>query len=44
MYLIIIMPKKKTNNDLIEKFIEKYKKEKNVSEGTITTYKNIGKS
>ena len=44
MYLIIIMPKKKTNNDLIEKFIEKYKKEKNVSEGTITTYRNIGKS
>ncbi len=38
------MPKKKTNSDLIDTFIEKYKKEKNVSEGTITTYKNIGKS
>ena len=38
------MPKKKTNADLIDNFIEKHKKEKKVSEGTITTYKNIGKT
>ncbi len=38
------MPKKKTNADLIENFIEKHKKEKKVSEGTITTYRNIGKT
>tara|TARA_A100001201_G_scaffold142615_2_gene141306 strand:- start:608 stop:1471 length:864 start_codon:yes stop_codon:yes gene_type:complete len=38
------MPKKKTNGDLIDTFIEKHKKEKKVSEGTITTYKNIGKT
>jgi hypothetical protein len=38
------MPKKKTNGDLIDNFIEKHKKENKVSEGTITTYKNIGKT
>tara|TARA_R100001440_G_scaffold38478_1_gene58123 strand:+ start:411 stop:1262 length:852 start_codon:yes stop_codon:yes gene_type:complete len=36
------MPKKKTNNNLIDEYIEKIKSEKKVSEGTIKTYKNIG--
>ena len=36
------MPKKKTNNNLIDEFIEKIKSEKKVSEGPIKTYKNIG--
>ena len=36
------MPKKKTNKELIDNFLEEHKKEKKVSEGTIKTYKNIG--
>ncbi len=36
------MPKKKTNKELIDKFLEDHKKEKKVSEGTLKTYKNIG--
>ena len=36
------MPKNKTNNSLIDEYIEKIKSEKKVSEGTIKTYKNIG--
>lgn len=36
------MPKKKTNINLIDEYIEKIKSEKKVSEGTIKTYKNIG--
>ena len=36
------MPKKKTNVSLIDRYIEKIKSEKKVSEGTIKTYKNIG--
>ena len=36
------MPKKKTNVNLIDEYIEKIKSEKKVSEGTIKTYKNIG--
>ncbi len=36
------MPKKKTNNNLIDEYIEKIKSKKKVSEGTIKTYKNIG--
>ena len=36
------MPKKKTNVNLIDEYIEKIKKEKKVSEGTIKTYKNVG--
>ncbi len=36
------MPKKKTNVNLIDEYIEKIKKEKKVSEGTINTYKNVG--
>lgn len=35
------MPKKKTNTELIDKYIEKVQDEKKVSEGTIKTYKNI---
>jgi len=35
------MPKKKTNTELIDKYIEKVKDKKKVSEGTIKTYKNI---
>ena len=36
------MPKKKTNKELIDNFLEEHQKEKKVSEGTIKTYKNIG--
>jgi len=36
------MPKKKTNKELIDKFLEDHQKEKKVSEGTLKTYKNIG--
>jgi len=36
------MPKRKTNKDLIESYINKIKEEKKVSEGTIKTYKNVG--
>jgi hypothetical protein len=36
------MPKKKTNVNLIDEYIEKIKSEKKVSEGTLKTYKNIG--
>ena len=35
------MPKKKTNDTLIDEYIEKIKEEKKVSEGTIKTYQNI---
>ena len=35
------MPKKKTNTELIDKYIVKVQDEKKVSEGTIKTYKNI---
>tara|TARA_R100001440_G_scaffold17797_2_gene29840 strand:+ start:473 stop:1330 length:858 start_codon:yes stop_codon:yes gene_type:complete len=38
------MPKKKTNADLIKNYLEHIIKEKKVSQGTITTYKNIGES
>ena len=38
------MPKKKTNTDLINDYLEHIKKEKKVSEGTIKTYKNVGES
>jgi len=36
------MPKKKTNKELIDKFLEDHQKEKKVSEGTLKTYKNVG--
>jgi len=36
------MPKKKTNVNLIDEYIEKITSDKKVSEGTIKTYKNIG--
>ena len=36
------MPKKNTNSDLIKDYIEHIKSEKKVSQGTITTYKNVG--
>lgn len=38
------MPKKQTNKDLINDYLEHIKNEKKVSEGTITTYKNVGES
>lgn len=38
------MPKKQTNKDLINDYLEHIKKEKKVSEGTIKTYKNVGES
>ena len=38
------MPKKKTNKELINNYLEHIKKEKKVSQGTITTYKNVGES
>lgn len=38
------MPKKQTNADLINDYLEHIKKEKKVSEGTIKTYKNVGES
>jgi len=38
------MPKKKTNTELINNYLEHIKKEKKVSDGTIKTYKNIGES
>lgn len=38
------MPKKKTNTELINNYLEHIKKEKKVSEGTIKTYKNVGES
>ena len=38
------MPKKKTNKELINNYLEHIKKEKKVSEGTIKTYKNVGES
>ena len=38
------MPKKKTNTELINNYLEHIKKEKKVSDGTIKTYKNVGES
>mgnify|MGYP003642360681 FL=1 len=38
------MPKKNTNSDLIKNYIEHIKSEKKVSDGTITTYKNVGEN
>ena len=38
------MPKKKTNKELINNYLEHIKNEKKVSEGTIKTYKNVGES
>tara|TARA_R110002074_G_scaffold267858_1_gene440036 strand:- start:133 stop:1020 length:888 start_codon:yes stop_codon:yes gene_type:complete len=38
------MPKKKTNTELINNYLEHIKNEKKVSQGTITTYKNVGES
>jgi len=38
------MPKKKTNKELINNYLEHIKKEKKVSDGTIKTYKNVGES
>ncbi len=38
------MPKVNNNSDLINEYLEKIKKEKSVSEGTLKTYKNIGES
>ena len=38
------MPKKQTNTDLINDYLEHIKNEKKVSQGTITTYKNVGES
>ena len=38
------MPKKQTNADLINDYLEHIKNEKKVSQGTITTYKNVGES
>jgi|TARA_R110002012_G_scaffold305826_1_gene510115 hypothetical protein len=38
------MPKKNSSKEVIEKYLEKIKEEKNVSEGTLKTYNNIAKS
>ena len=38
------MPKKKTNTELINNYLEHIKNEKKVSDGTIKTYKNVGES
>lgn len=38
------MPKKKTNKELINNYLEHIKNEKKVSDGTIKTYKNVGES
>ena len=38
------MPKKKTNKELINNYLEHIKNEKKVSQGTIKTYKNVGES